>query len=348
METINVTINDEKLTSNSEILFLYDAKACNPNGDPDNENKPRMDLLKERLLVSDVRLKRYIRDYFMNVKKLPIFVSKVDNKTVDATDRFAYFIAELILKDEKKYESIMKDFKDNNKNIETVKAYIRKANKWPDININDFLKYFIDMRLFGVTLPIKDEQRGTSITFTGPVQFNWGYSLNKAELIESPSITSYFAGRTKGEVQEGGAIWKDWRVYYSLIAFYGRVSSVLAEKTNLTQQDVKDLDEAIWQSIITETNTRTKFNQHPRLYIRIEYRDNQTFLGDLRRYVEIDKKECLRDIGEYNVDLSELKRKIDKNKEKISKIIIKVDDDIRDKISAIGEIENLLSHFNDK
>ena len=74
-----------------------------------------MDLLKERLLVSDVRLKRYIRDYFMNVKKLPIFVSKVDNKTVDATDRFAYFIAELILKDEKKYET----WKNSNLNILT-------------------------------------------------------------------------------------------------------------------------------------------------------------------------------------------------------------------------------------
>jgi len=51
---------------NSDILFIYDAKLCNPNGDPDDENKPRMDYDTHRNLVSDVRLKRYIRDYLLN------------------------------------------------------------------------------------------------------------------------------------------------------------------------------------------------------------------------------------------------------------------------------------------
>ncbi len=49
---------------NSEILFIYDAKMSNPNGDMDNENKPRMDYDTSTNLVSDVRLKRYVRDYF--------------------------------------------------------------------------------------------------------------------------------------------------------------------------------------------------------------------------------------------------------------------------------------------
>ena len=50
--------------NNSEILFIYDAKMTNPNGDMDNENKPRMDYDTDTNLVSDVRLKRYLRDYF--------------------------------------------------------------------------------------------------------------------------------------------------------------------------------------------------------------------------------------------------------------------------------------------
>ena len=54
----------ERVLNNSDILFLYDAKLCNPNGDPDDENKPRMDYERNVNLVSDVRLKRYIRDYF--------------------------------------------------------------------------------------------------------------------------------------------------------------------------------------------------------------------------------------------------------------------------------------------
>jgi len=344
---------EEKKLNNSEILFLYDAKECNPNGDPDNENKPRMDLQKERLLVSDVRLKRYIRDYFQNIKNSPVFVSKVDDKTVDATDKFAYFIAELLLKKEnsqitKEHKKEVfeefnkdKDFKDKKLTKENLKDFIKGKAKWDIISTDVFLSYFVDIRLFGVTLPIKDPQRGRSITFTGPVQFNWGYSLNKAELIESPSITSHFAGRTKGEGDEGGAIGKDWRIYYSIIAFYGRISALLGQKTSLTKGDIEKLDEAVWDSIITETNTRTKLNQHPRLYIRIEYKDNQRFVGDLRRYVDIDKKEGLRDVGEYKIDISKLKDKIEKYKNNISKIIIKTDDDIRNSITGINDLETL-------
>ena len=57
----------ESIENNSEILFIYDAKMCNPNGDPDDENKPRMDYDRNINLVSDLRLKRYIRDYLMAV-----------------------------------------------------------------------------------------------------------------------------------------------------------------------------------------------------------------------------------------------------------------------------------------
>lgn len=51
--------------NNSEILYIYDAKLTNPNGDPDEENRPRMDYERDINLVSDSRLKRYIRDYML-------------------------------------------------------------------------------------------------------------------------------------------------------------------------------------------------------------------------------------------------------------------------------------------
>ena len=72
------------INNNSEILFLYDAQMCNPNGDMDNENKPRMDYDTFINLVSDVRLKRYIRDYFEDIKGEEIFIS---NKAKDAKER---------------------------------------------------------------------------------------------------------------------------------------------------------------------------------------------------------------------------------------------------------------------
>jgi len=224
-----------------------------------------------------------------------------------------------------------------------IAELIKSKKLWNIIDTEDFLDYFIDVRLFGVTLPIKDEKRGSSITFKGPVHFIWGYTLNKVELIESPSITSYFAGRTKGEGEEGGAIGKDWKIYYGLIAFYGRISGSSARKTNLTSDDIKLLDEAIWKSIITETNTRTKIGQHPRFYVRIELNDRETFIGDLRRYIDIDKKEGLRDIGEYKLNVTKLVNKLKNIKDKINKIILRKDEDIE--IEGLNELKD---EFKDK
>ncbi len=69
------------ITKNSEVLFLYDAKMTNPNGDMDNENKPRMDYDTDTNLVSDVRLKRYLRDYFETALKKEIFVTEKSCKS---------------------------------------------------------------------------------------------------------------------------------------------------------------------------------------------------------------------------------------------------------------------------
>ena len=56
----------------SEILFLYDVTDANPNGDPVDENKPRIDEETGINLVTDVRLKRTIRDYLYYYKGLDV------------------------------------------------------------------------------------------------------------------------------------------------------------------------------------------------------------------------------------------------------------------------------------
>src|SRR6056297_3344634 len=71
------------IEKNSEILFLYDAKMTNPNGDMDNENKPRMDYDTNTNLVSDVRLKRYLRDYFESGLGKEIFITEKAEKSED-------------------------------------------------------------------------------------------------------------------------------------------------------------------------------------------------------------------------------------------------------------------------
>ncbi|MCK4796630.1 MAG: type I CRISPR-associated protein Cas7, partial [Spirochaetes bacterium] len=68
----------------SEILFCYDIKDNNPNGDPLDENKPRIDEETKINIVTDVRLKRTVRDYlydnegFNGQKEKDIFVREIE------------------------------------------------------------------------------------------------------------------------------------------------------------------------------------------------------------------------------------------------------------------------------
>lgn len=278
-----------KAIYNSDILFLYDAKLCNPNGDPDDENKPRMDYERNINLVSDVRLKRYIRDYFQMTGK-EVFVAKQDNKSVTATDRIMALL-----------------------NMEKSKALTSEE-------MEGLLNKLIDVRLFGATMPIKIEGgKGSSVTFTGPVQFNWGFSLNKTRIVDSSGITSHFSSESS---YEQGTMGKDYRVYYSFIAFHGIVSAKRAEKTFLKEEDLQLLDEAVVKAIPLMA-TRSKIGQYPRLYLRVEYNDEFAFLGDLRSLIHLAEDDgSLRDITEVRLDVRSLCEHLLKHKDKIRQVYV--------------------------
>ncbi|GAC90882.1 CRISPR-associated protein Csh2 [Anoxybacillus flavithermus NBRC 109594] len=265
--------------NNSDILFLYDAKLTNPNGDIDEENRPRMDYERSINLVSDVRLKRYIRDYFEQIGK-EIFVGKVDGETVNATERIKRLF--------EKYDG---------------KVNINKLSKEQQTWMLDQL---IDVRVFGATMPLKSEDKGSSMTFIGPVQFNWGYSLNKVTLVESASITSHFGSDDKND---GGNIGKDYRVYYSFLAFHGVISGHRAAHTRLTDEDIRLFDKAVIKSIPLSA-TRSKVGQYPRLYVRVEYNSPEFLVGDLRDLVSLAETEGLRSISEVQLHVDVLVNKL--------------------------------------
>lgn len=278
--------------NNSEILYLYDAKLTNPNGDPDEENRPRMDYERDINLVSDLRIKRYIRDYLLQEGR-DIFVRRIDDKPVTADKR-------------------VKDLKDG-------------SEQW-------ILDNWIDVRMFGATMTVK----GDTKTYIGPVQFNWGYSLNKVELLEA-SITSHFSTNDKATQ---GTIGKDYRVKYSLIAFSGIVSGKRAERTKLSNEDVILLDKAM-KNAIPNLATRSKIGQYPRLYLRVEYNDNQTIIGDLRDHISlVEKEESIRDINECTLEIGKLINLLNLNNNKISKIHYFKDPSLKLTMEGTG-IENL-------
>jgi len=67
----------ETVEDRSELLFIYDLRDGNPNGDPLDENKPRIDEETGVNIVTDVRLKRTIRDYLHDFKGKEIFVKEL-------------------------------------------------------------------------------------------------------------------------------------------------------------------------------------------------------------------------------------------------------------------------------
>ncbi|NMA65372.1 MAG: type I-B CRISPR-associated protein Cas7/Csh2, partial [Clostridiaceae bacterium] len=277
-------------------------KLTNPNGDPDEENRPRMDYERSLNLVSDLRLKRYIRDYFLD-KGYPLYVQKVDGEPVTSGNR-------------------IKQFTEGDK-----------------LDLDKVIKEFIDVRLFGATITLNKDNKA----LTGPVQFNWGYSLNKVDLLES-SITSHFASSEKNKQ---GAIGKDYRVKYSMIAFSGVISGKRAEKTSLKEDDIRLLDEAMYKAIPLLA-TRSKIGQYPRLYIRVEFKDSETILRDFRSYIKLNPDDSsIRDVTECSLEISRLKDYLVKNKDKIDKLNYFNDEALR--ILVNGKevlLEEALSEFN--
>ena len=296
--------------ADADILYLYDAKLTNPNGDPDEENKPRMDEATGRNLVSDVRLKRYLRDFWLNSGQ-DIWVRKrEDGTTTDAKGRM---------------KALLEMFNgDAGTNLKEKDA--RGSTEFKDW----LLDRLMDVRLFGATMPMEN----ASLTFTGPVQFGWGYSLHRVEVNNSATISSHFAGRDTGEKGEYGTFGKDWRVYYSLVGFHGLVSRARARHTRLTDDDVTALDEAMIEAIPNEATSRSKIGQLPRLYLRVEYADDvRTRLGDLREDVKpapVEGKtlDTLRDVRDYRLDTSALVDRVSTREARIQSVCLHLNPDL--------------------
>ena len=325
----------ETIKNNSDFLFVYEAINCNPNGDPDQENKPRMDYDTKTNLVTDVRVKRFLRDY-LKTEGQEIFVDMEGNSKVSPDTKLKAVIARSIedenfLKTVFKnkpdylavYEKILEEKKNNPENV--LKEITKKDFKHKEANYY-LLEYlvkerFIDIRMFGSAFAVA----GFTKAYTGPIQMNWGYSLNKVELIDSNSIVTIMN-------DDASTFGKDYRLYYSLLAFNGTVNRNAAETTGLKDTDLAEFRKGLW-NCISAMPTRSKLNQYPKLYVEIVYNEgyHNGYFGDLRNYVTVkpvdgleDKK--VRSFSDLVFDTTKLEGIIRENKgegKAIKEIIIK-------------------------
>lgn len=275
------------ISNNSDFVFLYEAILSNPNGDPDQENKPRMDYDTRTNLVTDVRVKRYVRDFLKQTGK-EIFVDMEGDSKVQMDQRLRTILSSVWDKDDIMQsligdEALFNKYRDEVKKSsmkETVDAMVNKKADHKDVNkavLSGLVKQrFIDIRMFGSAFAVD----GFNKAMTGPIQLNWGYSLNEVYLVESSTIASI--------MNDGNSTFgKDYRVKYSLLAFHGSVNKYAAQTTGLTPKDVESFREALWNGI-TASPTRSKVNQYPKFYLELVYNEgyHNGHYGDLRKLVE--------------------------------------------------------------
>lgn len=286
----------------SEIIFLYDIKDANPNGDPLDLNKPRIDEETGLNIVTDVRLKRTIRDYLYEAKGY------------DGSGDKDIFVREI---------------REDDGGIQDGKSRAKDFNEDPQ----KILKTCIDIRLFGGVIPLS----GDSITYTGPVQFQMGRSLHAVE-VKHIKGTGAFAAQ-KGSKNK--TFREEYILPYSLIGFYGIINENAAKYTGLTEEDVKLLIEGMWEGT-KNLISRSKFGQVPRLLIKVNYSERNFYIGELKEYIKLKSDlmdEKIRDISDFTLDISALLDILRDNDDKIESIDYIIDD--RVELTANGEKVNL-------
>jgi CRISPR-associated protein Csh2 len=280
------------VTEKSEILFLYESTYSIPNGDPFT-GEQRYDEETKKVLVSDVRIKRFIRDYLISEGE-KVFVWN-DQSNMEANESGAAGRVKSLKKEFALDESVMKEVKKGAKTEKVIDAL-------------KLLTKCVDVRLFG---GISTEE-GDAVNLTGPVQFSLlSSSLNAVEM-RLHQNTSQFV--SKGGNKQG-AIGTTTIVPYALLQIHGWINPKSAEKTNLTDDDVKLMFNSLWNSI-NDANTRTKSNQNATLLLQIIYSKSKSKIYGADRLISLDttkggtqeekRGEQLRSIDDYSLKLDAL------------------------------------------
>lgn len=285
----------------SEILFLYETSYNIPNGDPFT-GEQRYDEETKKILVSDVRIKRFIRTYLEDIEGEHIYVS-------DKTGA-----------DEKTSKEVLKWIAKNwNFNQKT--------------DIAEIMKELIDVRLFGGISTLTDSETKSikvneiectngHVQFTGPVQLAaLNPSLNRVNL-RMHQNTSHFT--SKGDKAQG-AIATTTLVPYSVVQIHGWINPTVAKSTDLKEDDLKKMFKALWYGTGGEGSSfsRSKVGQDSLLLLIIDYKQDFDKLYGIDRTIKLKlneglKDEQIRSLDDYDFDFSKL-QELAKN-DKIEKI----------------------------
>ena len=210
-----------------EFVYLFDVTNGNPNGDPDAGNLPRLDPETNQGLVTDVALKRKIRNFVAlekeDVPGYGIYIQEraiLNNQHQKAWDALG----------------IPPDAKDGFKKLPKDEAKAREITAWMCSN-------FFDVRTFGAVMTT-----GTNAgQVRGPVQLGFASSIEPVLPLEISITRMAVTSEKESEAQSGDnrTMGRKHIVPYGLYRAHGFVSAKLAERTGFSEDDLA----LLWRSL---------------------------------------------------------------------------------------------------
>jgi len=214
------------ISNRYEFVYLFDVENGNPNGDPDAGNMPRVDPETNHGLVTDVCLKRKVRNYVEILKG-------------GASPYEIYIKEKAILNQthERAHKAVGAGEVNEGKKRKGTGVEVEKARAWMCEN-------FFDVRTFGAVMSM-----GVNCgQVRGPVQVGFARSIEAIVPLEV-SITRMAVTTEKEAEQQSGdnrTMGRKHIVPYGLYRAEGYVSAKLAEQTGFSQEDV----DLLWEALV--------------------------------------------------------------------------------------------------
>ena len=232
--------NHQIVQNRYDIVYLFDITDGNPNGDPDAGNLPRIDPETGQGLVTDVCLKRKIRNFvgLVNGEKPPYEIYVKERAVLNAQHERAYEALEL---------------KPEKRKMPKEEAKAREITAW-------MCKNFFDIRTFGAVMST-DVNCGQ---VRGPVQLGLARSIDRVVSAEHAVTRCAVTTAAEAEKQQGDnrTMGRKFTIPYGLYRVHAYVNPHLAEQTGFSADDLHLLKEA-FAHMFEQDRSAARANMRP-------------------------------------------------------------------------------------
>ncbi|MBM4168424.1 MAG: type I-C CRISPR-associated protein Cas7/Csd2 [Ignavibacteria bacterium] len=270
-----------------DFVFLFDVKDGNPNGDPDQDNLPRVDAESQQGLVTDVCIKRKIRNYVQAVKK--------------DVSGYGVFIRQ---------RSVDEEYPYLNKEIEKSGDSLQEKKK-------NLLEKYYDIRTFGAVLSTgtetaaeggeegegekkagkaKTKKTKGAGTVRGPVQFTFGRSIDRIYQADHQITRCVITDEKKFEdlkekMEFPSTFGRKSTVPYGLYQMHGFISAVDAAKTRFSEDDLNLLWEALVNAFEHDRSAaRGEMNPRKLIVFKHDSHLGNARAGELFERVKVERR----------------------------------------------------------